>query len=137
DETVCDLPGVPMRVVRVLLAMAVFAVAIMEISCGDTFRPIAIPENPQPPDPKTTHFELVLTANGPEVCPIPGAPTAPCDPQPHPGGSSRIDVSGDTNVGTATTGLGPVHAVLLPPNGNTAFVANFLDNTVTSYSTSG
>jgi YVTN family beta-propeller protein len=31
--------------------------------------------------------------------------------------------------------LGPVHAVLLPPNGNTAFVANQLDNTVTSYAT--
>ncbi len=124
-----------MRVIRMLWAMAVLCVAIMEISCGDTFRPIAIPQNPFPPNPESTHFALVLTANGPEVCPIPGSPPPPCDSDPHPGGSSRIDVSGDTNVGTATVGLGPVHAVLLPPNGNTAFVANQLDNTVSSYAT--
>lgn len=124
-----------MRVVRMLWVAAVFAVAILEISCGDTFRPIAIPENPFPPNPEETHFQLVLTANGPETCPLPGAPTAPCDPDSHPGSSSRIDVSGDSNVGTATVGLGPVHAVLLPPNGTTAYVANLLDNTVTSYAT--
>jgi len=118
-----------------LWVVAIFAVAIIEISCGDTFRPIAIPQNPFPPNPKDTHFELVLTANGPEVCPIPGTPPPPCDSSPHPGGSSRLDVSGDSNVGTATVGLGPVHAVLLPPNGDTAFVVNQLDNTVTAYPT--
>lgn len=132
-----------MRVVRMLRVMVIFAVAIFEIGCGDTFRPIAIPQNPQPPDPKDTHFALVLTANGPETCqptspptlPLPAPDGTPCDPDSHPGTSNRIDVSGDTNVGTATVGLGPVHAVLLPPNGNQAFVANQLDNTITSYAT--
>jgi YVTN family beta-propeller protein len=124
-----------MRVVRMLWVAAVFVVAILELSCGDTFRPIAIPQNPFPPNPEDVHFQLVLTANGPETCPLAGAPAAPCDPDSHPGTSSRIDVSGDTNVGTATVGLGPVHAVLLPPNGSTAYVANLLDNTVTSYAT--
>lgn len=109
-----------MRVVPVLRVMVILAIAIIEISCGDTFRPIAIPQNPQPPDPKSLHFELVLTDNGDN----------------NPGASSRIDVSGDTNVGTATVGLGPVHAVLLPPNGNQAYVANLLDNTITTYATS-
>src|ERR1041384_15083 len=97
-----------MRVVRVLCVMAVFAVAILEVSCGDTFRPIAIPQNPQPPDPKSLHFALVLTANGPQDCvplsnpPVfPGPGAEPCDPAIHPGASSRIDVSGDSNVGTA------------------------------------
>ncbi|HEY2364097.1 MAG TPA: YncE family protein [Candidatus Angelobacter sp.] len=123
-----------MQVVRMLRVVVIFMVAIFEIGCGDTFRPIAIPQNPQPPDPKNEHFALVLSANGPEACPLPGAPTAPCDPSIHPGGSSRIDVSGDTNVGTATVGLNPVHAVLLPPPSNdTAYVANLSDNTITSY----
>jgi len=128
-----------MRVVRVLCVMAVFAVAILEISCGDTFRPIAIPQNPQPPDPKSLHFALVLTANGPETClptnppTLPPPPsTTPCDPSIHPGTSSRIDASGDSNVGTATVGLNPVHVVLLPTS-DTAYVANLADNTVTAY----
>src|ERR1041385_184097 len=119
NEPVCNLPGVPMRVVRVLCVMAVFVVAILEVSCGDTFRPIAIPQNPQPPDPKSLHFALVLTANGPEACvPFSSPPVfpsgEPCDPSLHPGASSRIDVSADSNVGTATVGLNPVHAVTLP-----------------------
>jgi len=132
-----------MRVVRVLYVMAVFAVAILEVSCGDTFRPIAIPQNPQPPDPKSLHFALVLTANGPQGCvpntnppifPHPPYPDdSPCDPSIHPGGSSRIDVSGDSNVGTATVGLNPVHAVTLP-NSDTAYVANLADNTLSAYS---
>jgi YVTN family beta-propeller protein len=123
-----------MRVVRCSRLLVILAAAAIELSCGDTFRPIAVPENPQPPNPATLHFQVVLTANGPEVCPS-GA-TANCDPSPHSGGSSRIDVSGDSNVGTASVGLGPVHAVLLPPSGNQAFVANQLDNTITTYATS-
>src|SRR5882724_9785446 len=109
-----------MRVVRMLRMMVILAVAIIEISCGETFRPIAIPQNPQPPDPKSLHFELVLTDNGDN----------------NPGTSNRIDVSGDSNMGSATVGLGPVHAALIPPNRDQAYVANLLDNTVTSYSTS-
>lgn len=121
-----------MRVVRALRVLVIFAVAIMEISCGDTFRPIAIPQNPQPPDPKSIHFALFLSANGPETCPLPGNPVPPCDDSIHPGTSSRIDASGDTNVSTATVGLGPVHAALLP-NSDTAYVANLADNTITAY----
>jgi len=123
--------------------MAVFAVAVLEISCGDTFRPIAIPQNPQPPDPSTIHFALMLSANGPEACdpnsnppvfPAPPWPVnTPCDKSIHPGGGNRIDVSGDSNVGTATVGLNPVHAVVLP-NSDTVFVANRGDNTITGYS---
>ena len=101
-----------------LRVLAIFAVAIFEVSCGDTFRPIAIPQNPQPPDPNSLHFALVLTANGPEACvPLSNPPVfpggEPCDPSIHPGASSRIDVSGDTNVGTATVGMGPVHAAVV------------------------
>jgi YVTN family beta-propeller protein len=89
-------------------------------------------------------FALVLTTNGPDVClptvpptaPPPAPPNTLCDPSAHPSGISRIDVSGDSNVGTATVGLGPVHAALLPPNGSQAFIANKLEDTISSYATS-
>jgi YVTN family beta-propeller protein len=48
------------------------------------------------------------------------------------GTSTRIDVSGDTNVGVAPLGLGPVHAALLP-NSSQLYVANFLEDTVSSF----
>ncbi|HEY1263861.1 MAG TPA: YncE family protein [Terriglobales bacterium] len=118
------------------MAGLLVAVAI-ELSCGDVFRPIAIPSNPHPPDPESLHFALVVADNGPDVCPPqpPLPPGAPCDDSAHPSTSSRIDVSGDTNVGTATVGLGPVHAGLTP-SGSQAFVVNKLEDTVSSYPTS-
>jgi YVTN family beta-propeller protein len=85
-------------------------------SCGDTFRPVATPISPPPPDPSSFHYVLVISSNGPS----------------NPGSSTRIDVSGDTNAGVAKLGLGPVHAALLP-NGARIYVANSLENTVSSY----
>jgi YVTN family beta-propeller protein len=51
----------------------------------------------------------------------------------NPGASSRIDVSGDTNVGVAPLGLGPVHATLTP-NNLRLYVVNSLEDTVSSFS---
>jgi YVTN family beta-propeller protein len=85
-------------------------------SCGDTFRPVATPISPPPPDPSSFHYVLVISSNGPS----------------NPGSSTRIDVSGDTNAGVAKLGLGPAHAALLP-NAARIFVANSLENTVSSY----
>jgi len=90
--------------------------ALICTSCGDTFRPVATPISPPPPDPSSFHYALVISSNGPS----------------NPGSSTRIDVSGDTNVGVAKLGLGPVHAALLP-NGARIYVANSLENTVSSY----
>jgi YVTN family beta-propeller protein len=119
--------------VRLALALALLVVMVIEVSCGDVFRPIAIPANPHPPDPESLHFALMIADNGPDVC---SPPSQTCDDSPHPSSSSRIDVSGDTNVGSATVGLGPVHATLIPPNASQAFVVNSLEDTVSSYSTS-
>lgn len=88
-------------------------------SCGDTFRPVAIPLSPSPPDPSSFHYVIVISDNAPS----------------NPGGSSRIDVSGDTNVGVARVGLAPSHAALLP-NGARLYVANSGEDTVSSYSPS-
>src|SRR5207249_11883152 len=67
-------------------------------------------------DPQPTHFIFVIDGNGAN----------------DPGTGTRIDVSGDTNVGVATVGLGPVHAALLP-NGSRIYVANSLEDTISSY----
>jgi YVTN family beta-propeller protein len=91
--------------------------ALICTSCGDTFRPVATPISPPPPDPSSFHYALVISSNGPS----------------NPGSSTRIDVSGDTNVGVAKLGLGPVHAALLP-NAARVYVANSLENSISSYS---
>ena len=108
-----------MRLERLSRLAAVLAVAVIELSCGDTFRQIAIPQNPNPPDPESLHFALVVSDDGTE----------------NSGASSRIDVSGDTNMGTAQLGLGPVHAAMVP-SGSQAYVANEVEDTVSSYATS-
>src|SRR5881409_1786265 len=90
--------GVPMSVWRVARVFAVFVLLLVCVGCGDQFRPVATPITPPPPDPQPTHFIFVLNGNGAN----------------DPGTGTRIDVSGDTNVGVATVGTGPVHAALLP-----------------------
>ncbi len=63
--------------------------------CGDTFRPIIIPNPPQFPNPAAAHTVVSINDNGTVV-----------------GGSAMvIDVSGDTDVSVANVGLAPVHAV--------------------------
>ena len=108
------------RVFPVVLLVLLWA------SCGDQFRPVATPLTPPPPDPEATHFVFVIDGNG-------FATNA--NGTVNPGSSTRIDVSGDTNIGIAQIGLGPVHAALLP-NGTRIYVANSLEDTVSSYAPS-
>jgi YVTN family beta-propeller protein len=86
------------------------------ISCGDTFRPVAVPVQEPPPDPGSFHFAIVVSDNGTSS----------------PGTTTRIDVSGDSNVGNSVAGFGPVHAALLA-NAGRLFIANNLEDTVSSY----
>jgi DNA-binding beta-propeller fold protein YncE len=99
---------------------------LLSASCGDQFRPVATPLTPPPPDPQATHFVFVIDGNGFETN---SSGTV------NPGSSTRIDVSGDTNIGIAQIGLGPVHAALLPA-GTRIYVANSLEDTVSSYAPS-
>src|SRR5437762_179046 len=112
--------GVAMSVWRVARVFAVFVLLLVCVGCGDQFRPVATPITPPPPDPQPTHFIFVINGNGAN----------------DPGTGTRIDVSGDTNVGVATVGLGPVHAALLP-NGSRIYVANSLEDTISSYALTG
>src|SRR5712672_214877 len=62
--------------------------------CGDTFRPVIIPNPPKFPDPRAAHTVLSVNDNG--------------DVR---GSAMVIDVSGDSNVSVADVGIGPIHAV--------------------------
>src|ERR1700690_3337223 len=64
-------------------------------ACGDTYRPIIIPNPPTFPNPAAAHTVLTISDNGTVVA-----------------GSARVvDVSGDADVSEKNVGLAPVHAV--------------------------
>ncbi len=110
--------GVPMILLCKARVTAVLLSTIICVSCGDTFRPIVIPNPPTPPDSSNFRAVFVVNSNGPA----------------NPGTGMQIDVSGDSNVGTAKVGLGPVHAAVQPSGTAHVFVANSLDDTVASFS---
>jgi YVTN family beta-propeller protein len=118
-----------MTLERVRLLVAVLAIAVAELGCGDTFRPVAVPINSTPPNPASLHFMLTLSTNG--DCNL-LVLDEPCNR----GASTRIDVPGDSEIGAAQVGLNPVHAVLLP-DGDAVYVANQLEDTVSFYNPSG
>jgi YVTN family beta-propeller protein len=111
--------GVPMKLSRFGRFAALFVLIIIELNCGDTYRPVAIPQPPTPPNPGALHYMLVVTGNGPG----------------NPGATMRLDVSGDTAVAQAHVGLGPVHVAVLP-SGSRTYVANSMEDTVSSFASS-
>jgi len=108
--------GVGMKFRRLSRVVGVLTLCLIGASCGDQYRPVAIPIVGPPPDPAAFHFVLVLSDNGTQ----------------NPGASSNLDVAGDTNIGVAQLGLGPAHAALLP-NGGRVYIANSLEDTISSY----
>jgi DNA-binding beta-propeller fold protein YncE len=63
--------------------------------CGQTYRPIIIPNAPIFPNPKAAHTAVSINDNGTFV----------------PGTAMVVDVSGDTNISVEDVGVAPVHAV--------------------------
>src|SRR5579864_8886421 len=98
---------------------AVLGLALACLSCGDQFRPVAVPIPLPPPSPAAAHFVASLSANGAFDS----------------GAVSRIDVSGDSVSSVFTTGVAPVHAAFLP-NGSKIYVANSGEDTVSASSSS-
>jgi 6-phosphogluconolactonase (cycloisomerase 2 family) len=86
---------------------AVALAAVIEISCGQVYRPVVIPTSTTPPDPANFHAVFGISANAPF----------------NPGTALQIDVSGDTNIGVAHMGVNPTHAAILP-NNSRVFVAS-------------
>jgi YVTN family beta-propeller protein len=108
--------GVPMSGLR---AAAILILMFICTGCGQTYRPVATPVTPNPPNPGFAHLALMISGNGAN----------------NPGASTAIDVSGDTAVSQSTVGLMPVHAAFVQ-NGTRVYVANSLDDTVSSFSPS-
>lgn len=109
--------GVRMKFWRRARVLGILTLSLIGISCGDQYRPVAIPIVPPPPDPQSVHFVLVFSVNG----------------SIDPGASSRLDVSGDTNIGVAQLGLGPAHATL-NSSASRVYAVNTLEDSVSSYS---
>jgi DNA-binding beta-propeller fold protein YncE len=63
--------------------------------CGETFRPIILPNPPVFPNPRAAHTVLSINDNGTVV----------------PGSTMVVDVSGDTDISVSDVGVAPVHAV--------------------------
>jgi len=82
------------------LGLVVFF-CVLWSGCGETFRPIIIPNPPTFPNPKANHSVVTISANAPSqgVAEI------------VPGTAMVVNVSGDTDVSIANLGLAPVHAV--------------------------
>jgi YVTN family beta-propeller protein len=100
-------------------AAAVLLLLFICMSCGQTYRPVATPITPNPPNPGFAHLALVISGNGSN----------------NPGASTSINVSGDTAVSRSIVGLMPVHA-FMTANGAGVFVANSGDGTVSVFSSS-
>ncbi|MGA7906576.1 MAG: YncE family protein [Candidatus Sulfotelmatobacter sp.] len=86
--------------------MAVLALIVIEMACGDYYRPVVIPLSTTLPTPSSQHTVFALTANAPG----------------NPGAGMQIDVSGDTDVGEAHIDL-PTHAAVAP-NQSRLFIAS-------------
>jgi DNA-binding beta-propeller fold protein YncE len=115
-----SMPG--MRVARAAFAALLFLICT---SCGDTYRPVAFPIIPNPPNPGTAHFMVTLSADGMDTDP------ATTSQQPFSGDATQFNTSGDSISAETATGLGPVHATVLP-SGNAWYVANSLDDTISA-----
>lgn len=96
------------------LAAAVL-VAIVQLGCGDQYRPVANPIPSPGGQPQTAHFAWVVNFN-----PI-GAGT-----------TTEIDVSGDSNLAVNNMGVGSISEAF-PPNSLALFVANRDNDTVSEY----
>jgi DNA-binding beta-propeller fold protein YncE len=89
-------------------ALAAVGLAMMLwVSCGQIYRPVVIPINNIPPNPANFHAVFSVNTNTPFNL----------------GSGMQIDVSGDSEIGTASMGVNPTHAAILP-NDSRVFVAN-------------
>jgi len=92
---------------RVSWVAAIVLVTWLEISCGQIYRPVVIPINITPPNPANFHAVFSIAINAPY----------------NPGTAFQIDVSGDSDIGSANMGINPTHVAILP-NNSRVFVAS-------------
>jgi YVTN family beta-propeller protein len=105
-----------MKFLRVVgfLALAAFLLLI-ELGCGDQYRPVANPIISPGGQPQTTHFAWVVNYNASGN-----------------GSTTEIDVSGDTNLAVNTMGIGSISEAF-PASSLSLYVANNGNDTVSQY----
>src|SRR5207237_4698516 len=106
-------------VLRTLGLSAVICSILFWSACGDTFRPVVIPNPPNPPDPSNAHSVLAITNNG----------------KFNQGSIMLMDVSGDTVQGIGNVGLGPSKVALVPTRDAHIDIANTMITSVTLITT--
>jgi hypothetical protein len=84
----------------------VASVYLICTGCGDTFRPIIIPNPPTFPNPRAAHSVVTISQNF-EWCPDPACINGTAL---IPGSAMVIDVSGDSDVSVVDVNLAPIHA---------------------------
>src|SRR5947209_3184210 len=89
DSALQKRRGVVPPVSQLATVAFVLLLGIIEISCGDTYRPVALPVLGPQPNPAAFHSVMAISTNGNQ----------------DPGAATHIDVSGDTNVGVIKTGV--------------------------------
>lgn len=99
--------GVPMSLRRVSWVAAIALAMLLEISCGQVYRPVVIPVDNTPPNSADFHAVFGINSNIPA----------------NPGSVLQIDVSGDSDIGAENLGLNPTHATIVP-NNSRVFVAS-------------
>ena len=88
---------------------------LLQLGCGDQYRPVANPIPSPGGQPQISHFAWVVNFN----------PSAA-------GTTTEINVSGDTNLAVNSMGVGSI-AEAFPPNSLALFVANRDNDTVSEY----
>jgi YVTN family beta-propeller protein len=105
-----------MKFMRKAALPAILALIFAFSGCGDLYRPVAVPILQPGGDPDVLRHAVVLSNNNGDI-----------------GGTTHLNVSGDTRVAIRALGHDPVHALLLPPGLTRVYVANKGDDTVSSY----
>src|SRR5664279_5290658 len=101
---------------RITVIVPCLLFLLMELGCGDQYRPIANPIVSPGGQPQTTHFAYVLNYN----------------PSGN-GSSTKIDVSGDTNLQVVSTGLGSVAQSFQGAIAGAIFLASRDSDTVSDF----
>lgn len=97
--------------------VAVLALAVFAVGCGDIFRPVAIPITGPPGDPQPTSYAFIVSQNAPA----------------NAGSITQLNVPGDSAVFASAVGVGPVHAAFLPPGESRIYIANRDSDSLTTY----
>jgi YVTN family beta-propeller protein len=108
---------------RILTTTLVFALAVLGVACGETYRPVAQPLEGIQPSPAAAHSVIAVSTDGIAAS------------QRSNGSASNINVSGDSIQGNLVVGLVPAHAGLTS-DGSKLYVANSGEDSVSANSTS-